>query len=478
MPAAHTPTPAPCSRRRKTVAGRLSIKLAQISHALASAATASLFLIGADASGLSPAVRTERDRLIEFARAHNEGQRAFSFDISAYSGDIASLPIGVFDSGIGGLTVLEAILSLDAFHNDTLQPGPDGRRDFERERFIYFGDQSNMPYGNYPASGRKDYLEELIMKDAIFLLGRRYWPAEGRGPRFDKPPVKAIVIACNTATAYGLHDIRAALAAWKLPIPVIGVVEAAARGVMEQQPRTGTPPAIAVLATVATCSSDAYSSAIRGATGLAGKPAPLVLQHGCASLAGAIEGDPAFLLPGKDASSSVAAHIESDVRALAKRYLASAVTDRPPIGSIVLGCTHYPLVQNQIVAAFTALRDQPMPDGTHPYRALIARRLTVVNPAEFTARELFRSLALARLRSKAPDPSAPDLFFISVPNPDCPAAKLTSTGAFDPDYKYQRQPGHLDIEDTKIIPMRLNALPASSANLIREKLPAVSKRLR
>jgi glutamate racemase len=71
----------------------------------------------------------------------------FSFDASAWQNDEATrkLPVGVFDSGIGGLTVLEALLTLDVFHNDTLQPGADGVADFAQERFIYFGDQANMP---------------------------------------------------------------------------------------------------------------------------------------------------------------------------------------------------------------------------------------------------------------------------------------------------------------------------------------------
>ena len=126
-----------------------------------------------------------------------------------------STAFGVFDSGIGGLTVQEAILSLDVFHNDNYSSGPDGRKDFEHERFLYFGDQANMPYGNYPSAGRQEFLKELILKDAAFLLGRRYWPtADAVGPRFDKPPVKAIVIACNTATAWGLVEIRQAIDAW------------------------------------------------------------------------------------------------------------------------------------------------------------------------------------------------------------------------------------------------------------------------
>ncbi|HBJ85861.1 MAG TPA: hypothetical protein DDZ88_18700, partial [Verrucomicrobiales bacterium] len=194
--------------------------------------------------------------LVEHAKTHPDGKAAFSFDATAWSDDEATrhLPIGVFDSGIGGLTVLEALLTLDAFHNDTLQPGADGTPDFAQERFIYFGDQANMPYGNYSAVQRTDYLRELIVKDAVFLLGKRFWPAEGKEPQFSKPPVKAIVIACNTATAYGLEDIRKAVAAWKIPVIVVGVVEAGARGVLE----SNTTGGIGVLATVGSCASGVY----------------------------------------------------------------------------------------------------------------------------------------------------------------------------------------------------------------------------
>ncbi|MHB8902320.1 MAG: glutamate racemase, partial [Thermoguttaceae bacterium] len=152
-------------------------------------------------------------------KAHTDGKAAFSWDRQAYldvdADGLARLPIGVFDSGIGGLTVLEALLAADAFDNETLRPGPDGRPDLAGERFIYLGDQANMPYGNYPARGREDYLRELVLKDAVFLLGKRYHARGADGAlelRLDKPPVKAIVIACNTATAYGLENVREVLA--------------------------------------------------------------------------------------------------------------------------------------------------------------------------------------------------------------------------------------------------------------------------
>ena len=67
---------------------------------------------------------------------------------------IRQYPIGVFDSGTGGLTVLEQILELDQFDNrrQALLEKGDGRRDFAREDFIFLADQANMPYGNYPVS--------------------------------------------------------------------------------------------------------------------------------------------------------------------------------------------------------------------------------------------------------------------------------------------------------------------------------------
>lgn len=412
--------------------------------------------------------------IVAHAAEHADGRAAFSFDVSACkTGDIKSLPIGVFDSGIGGLTVLEAILSLDAFNNDTLQPGADGRRDFENERFIYFGDQANMPYGNYPSSGKEDYLRELILKDAIFLLGRRTWPAGGDAPYFDKPPVKAIVIACNTATAYGLEDIRAAIKQWDIPVIVIGVVEAGARGVSETT-RDGKKDAVAVLATVGTCNANAYPKAIGRVAGLAGKSVPPVVQQGCVSLAGAIEGDSACLLPSKSAAESVASIVRSDVAALVEKYRADG--GGPPIGRVVLGCTHFPLVQKEIAGAFAAIRSTAAPNT----RDLIAEQIEFVNPAELTAKELFRSLASARLRLKSGEKSSleRDAFFISVPNPACAAAKITPEGSLDSAYKYDRATGRFDVEDTKNAPMQITTLPKASVSLIRDRLPEVAKRLK
>lgn len=406
--------------------------------------------------------------VVRHATGSPDGSAAATFVPRDFAGPTNDLPVGVFDSGIGGLTVLEAILALDAFDNRTLTPGPDGRPDFEDERFVYFGDQANMPYGNYPREGNEAYLKELILKDAVFLLGRRFWPTvDADRPRLDKPPVKAIVIGCNTATAYGLDDVRAAIRAWGIPVFVVGVVEAGARGVLESdRDPVARDEAIAVLATVGTCNSRAYPKAIGAAFGRAGRRVPEIVQRGFADLAAGIEGDPAVT-----ARTSVERIIAADLRAMMDDYRHFGGTR--PVGSVVLGCTHFPLVREQILDELGRLRRLEVA-GTRPFESLIAAEVDVIDPAGLTARELFRTLALERRRAPAAAADAApaaNLFFISVPRPQ-PGAD----GGWDR-AKFGRSPGRLDVEDTRVVPLTVDVLPEPSLNLIRTRLPRVWRSL-
>jgi glutamate racemase len=382
---------------------------------------------------------------IGHAKAHPQGDVPASFVAADYRGDLRDLPIGVFDSGVGGLTVLEALKAHDRHDNRTGKEGADGVPDFDGESFVYFGDQANMPYGNYASAGRTDFLRELVLRDALFLLGRRH----ARGV---KPPVKAIVIACNTATAYGLEDIRAAVKAWGIPVIVIGVVEAGAQGLAETA--EGAQGGVAVLATVGTCASDAYPKAIAKVTG---RP---VRQLGSPTLAAAIEGDPSVKTPVRDI-------IRADVGA----FLKSAAADKAAtIETLMLGCTHYPLVADEISEAFAYWRDYSDTDGRKPYATLVAPRLKQVNPAAWTAEALWRSLHGARMMADTKSLTR-DLFFVSVPNPAWPGVGLAADGSLAFEYKYGRQPGQVGREDTINVPLTADMLPAPTAKLVREKLP-------
>ena len=329
----------------------------------------------------------------------------------------------------------------------------------------------------------------------------------------------------HSVAAWGMEEIRQLVNRWKIPVFVVGVVEAGALGVSERIGTDGTRHTIAVLATIGTCSSNAYPKAIQKSVGLAGRRQPTVVQQGSLGMAAAIESDPAFVVsndrqkaenppyqgPSVDHPSaklrvdslpryqfaadgllgdlsdpkslrlnSTENYIRYDVTTLVESYRESGGTE--PIDTVVLGCTHFPLVEKEILAAFERLRTLES-DGHQPYANLIADKIVVVDPARLTARELFVQLAQRKLRAtpaeeeNGQESKPQDLFFLSVANRDCPEAQLDADGALTRDYKYSRSPGRLDVEDTICVPMSLDLLPATSIHLIRTKLPSVWQQL-
>ncbi|MFT5523214.1 MAG: glutamate racemase [Pirellulaceae bacterium] len=410
--------------------------------------------------------------LVKHAVSDSKGETAFTFHPTDYPNEplkVSDLPIGVFDSGIGGLTVLEAILSSDKFHNKNLKPGPDGLPDLENESFIYLGDSANMPYGNYPSEDKVDTLREHIVKDVVFLMGRRYWKnVATKKPSFDKPPVKAVVIACNTATAYGIEDIREAFESWNVPVIVVGVVEAGARGVKSVWDKK-SKEAVAVYATVGTCKSKAYPKSIQMTLGRAGYGPAVVVQQGSVELAGTIEGT----LTDKTVDEVV----REDIRILLERHRENSLQAKlapTPIGTVILGCTHYPLAEREIDKAFSYWAEWKDGKGNSVFKPWIAEERTFVDPASWTARELFVELAKARIRKKTSGRN-PTQFFVSVPHPEGPGKLNEEKTGFTYQYKYGREANQLSVEDTKIVPMSFDRLPKASQNLIREKLPNVAK---
>lgn len=143
----------------------------------------------------------------------------------------SNLPIGIFDSGVGGLTVYRAL-----------------HEGLPQERFVYLGDTARVPYGTKSLPT----VERYAVENARFL--------EARG-------IKLLVVACNTASALALPAIRASVA-----VPVIGVIEPGAKAAVE----ASEGGRIGIIATEATVRSGAYSRAIRELT-----PTAEVLERAC-----------------------------------------------------------------------------------------------------------------------------------------------------------------------------------------------------
>jgi glutamate racemase len=218
-----------------------------------------------------------------------------------------SRPIGIFDSGAGGLTVLHECLVT-----------------MPHEDFVYLGDGARCPYGPRPP--------EEIRRFALELGGH----LEGEG-------VKLIVAACNSATAASLPLLQERLTA-----PVVGVLSPEAHAAVQATRNRR----IGVLATEATVESDRYANAIRSLD--AGVE---VVSVACPALVPMIE-----------AGGVSTADMDEAVRAYAAPLRAVEVD------TVILGCTHYPLVR-------------PV------FERVFGRRTTLVFSADETAREVAETLA-------------------------------------------------------------------------------------
>ena len=405
----------------------------------------------------------------------------FYIDIAHYPRDRNELPIGIFDSGTGGLSVLNSIFSLDQFHNDSHTMDSDGIQDFINERFIYLADQANMPYGRYDFEDKADFLKELVIKDVRFLLDQSSYDCPSDSiAKSVKEPVKAIVIACNTATAYGLKTVRQAIGEWGLDIKVLGIVNAGAGDALNYLQSTVRKNAvIGVMATEGTCASNAYPDAILEYLQDDTKSADLqIIQQACMGLAGAIDGDLNYIDPlaetlrdsqqyrgpqikheqhpidlslwqdynfdlgssllvsknhnGEIVSvqlNSVTNYIKYYVTYLAQRVLEQ--NNGRVLDPVILGCTHYPFFEKEIRKHFMYLRQLDS-----KYEKIIPANITFIDPAQSLAIELYDYLKHQKMWGSNDNESSS--FYISVPNPLLDENIIDENGNFPYSYKYGR----------------------------------------
>lgn len=190
-----------------------------------------------------------------------------------------SAPIGVFDSGIGGLTVLNALI-----------------KQFPHENFIYLGDTARLPYGTKSPETIIKYAESLTR----LLLAHR---------------VKAIVVACSTASAHALHAVQKLAA----PLPVIGMIDPTARAAIAATSNNH----IAVMATSGTVRSKIYETTLRKYN-----PDVQVSSVACQMLVALAE-------EGWTYSGIAKQTLET--------YLSPLFSGNDKPDTVILGCTHFPL---------------------------------------------------------------------------------------------------------------------------------------
>lgn len=231
------------------------------------------------------------------------------------------MPIGIFDSGVGGLTVYRAL------HNR-----------LPNERFIYLGDTARVPYGTKSLAT----VERYAIENAEFLAARG---------------IKLLVVACNTASALALPKIRR-----QIGIDVVGVIGPGARKAVEIT-KFEANPRVAVIATEATVASSAYADSIRQAS-----EKTEVVQTAC----------PLFVPLAEENWTH-----EPETFSIAEKYLRNIVEFAPQ--ALVLGCTHYPILREviqQTVGERVTLIDSGEACAEETERLLAVKNLA--NPQKIT----------------------------------------------------------------------------------------------
>lgn len=230
-------------------------------------------------------------------------------------------PIGVFDSGIGGLSVLRQLIRFMPY-----------------EKFVYFGDTARVPYGNKSEETVRRYSKQC----AEFMIRKN---------------VKLIVIACNTASAIAMEAVREISG----DVPVIGMIEPAAGAAL----RATVNGKIGIIGTRATVNSDSYASKIKE---LAGDANIEVLSKACPLFVPIVE-------------EGMLNH--EIARLSAEEYLAPLKNEN--VDTLVLGCTHYPLLSRLIseIMPGVSLIDSGEHASVNALRMLAEMNLLVEEKNEF-----------------------------------------------------------------------------------------------
>lgn len=473
-----------------------------------------LFLIGCKESPKKTEVAIN-DNIIN--TIINDKENFYYINMANYPSSDVSLPIGVFDSGTGGLTVLKAIVNYDQNQNNSHENGSDGTLDFDKESFIYLGDQANMPYGNYSKENKVDLLKEHIIKDAQFLMSNKYYSdANDVSVNTDKKPVKVLVIACNTATAYGKEYIEDFIRKANSDIKVIGVIDAGVRGTLASINKD-EDGIIGVLATAGTVSSKGYHNTIVKTKDKLGYTGNIeVFSQGGIGIAEAVDEDPNYfnknlkkprddykgpslkgdvkidktlfdvynfdfedskMLCDTEKSDDCSILQINDAENYARYHLVTLMEQirlsntKNKLKSIILGCTHYPYMTDELSAILKELYNYKGNDGKYLYRDFMIENVTLIDPAVDTAKELYLYLKEEKLFNPNGDIKNSE-FFISVANKENPNNIIDQDGRFPYDFKYGRNANEIQ-EYVKVVPFSRDNISYDILTRFQKQIPYV-----
>lgn len=431
-------------------------------------------------------------------------------NFAKYPSALSQLPLGIIDCSVDGFSIVEKFLGMDNFDNITGAAAKDGIGDFAGEDFQIIADVANGPFVGYERNANRAFLDERLVKDALFLMGNSHYNLSVDDFRSGvKDPVKLIVYACDYADLKGTAVLNGFLEKTGTDVKAIGVLESGIRDMVGEFGKQENV-CVGILYPSYALSAREYESKLRQMAEDAGFHGVLqVYNQEAVGLSGSIRNDPAYI-------SSSAKGIRNDYagpvlgvsynnidRSLLDRYrfntdgnalltggksgmqlnsvenyvryhLVSMVErhrrsgSRVPISSILLVDYRYeevlPVMEQVIVELYDYRRD-----GMYLYRNSISKDFRFILPIESAASVAYttlrqdRNLALSGSKSELRP-------FITWPSGGLSPEGIDSSGRLTDSFKYGRAAGTDEIF-TKELPFAPRYVDAGTMAFIEKNNP-------
>ncbi len=362
-------------------------------------------------------------------------------NFSQFPKDKSLLPIGILDDTYEGFDVVKMFLISDQYDNITGKLGGDGIPDFAGENYLFLSDKANAPYYHYVEKGKVDYLREMVVRDALFLLRDHYFNLVfDQKPTGVKEHAKILVIASSSASVSALKDVELLLKKSETGVKVISVINCGVSDMLSSL-ESSDDSFIGLLATPEITFSGDYERVISDLSLAKGFKGNVRLYS--ETVEDFARGD------------SLGFKFDSSPADFARYHLISLIEKHRMDGSkkllkgVILGNPVFSHVVDSLKMVITELVNFKK-EGVYIYKNVIDENFIFYDPVTSTANECYRVLRESDELSMRLERSIVSSF-ISQPIHGISLEQLDESGNLSDKFKYGREVGSENIT-TKIVP--------------------------
>lgn len=360
-------------------------------------------------------------------------------DFKAFPAQMDTLPIGIVIPEDEAYTMAPIFNFIDVFNNVTGKDTPDGIPDFAGENYQVLLDRANGPYADYIASHKENYLREIVVKNAIFLLSNKYYlKSSDKVAKGEKSRCKIVILASISTGAYGYKDVEQMLKLSGTDIKVVGLVRSSIKSLFEHLQQANTQDSVSVGVLGEEKAVESYESLIESYQKQINYNHFIQIVH-----------------PAKDSLNldtlSLIQKARIEIESILENLRQSPQS--APLKSIILTDANYLPLKKEMEEIIEDYRNVII-NGRNMYAWLIAPDFNFVYPLESAAKECYMALRDANLLAFNPDDSKVELY-ISVPNYTVDTENLDENGNLKKEFLLGRQVGKEE-ETTVVIPYKLD----------------------